>query len=99
MVITIEHVILMVSGLCGIVAYIWKLFHDSTEHQKEIDRSRLDNCEKERDETREEVKQLFGKVNRLEGKMEGIENLSLSVLDKLEGIKKPDDTTKNSGTD
>ena len=89
----IEYLIATVTGLCSVIGFLWRNHNKGLQAERKRENKRLSDCEKERDQTRQEVKELFGKVNRLEGKMEGVENLSRSVLETLQGIN-PNDTTE-----
>lgn len=82
--ITKPEVILILSTLVGVITLLWKLLTIKDKKESE----RLEKCEKMHDEATCEIKKLTGDFNFLKGRIEGIENLSKSVLRVIDEVNK-----------
>ena len=82
--VTKEELYLLISSLAAVIGVLWGLL-SKTYKQKE---TALQESEKEHKDCMEKVTELTAKVSYLEGKTEGIAQLSTTLIDKLDDISK-----------
>ena len=70
------EIAVVLGTLTTVITVLWRVL--STKDKKESER--LEKCEKLHNESTEEVKKLTGEFHYLKGRIDGIENLSRSVL-------------------
>lgn len=78
------ELVIVLSTLTAVISVLWKVL--STKDKKEAER--LDKCENLHIKATEEVKKLTGEFNYLKGRIEGIENLSRSVLRAIDEVNR-----------
>jgi len=66
----------VIMALSSVVAMLWRI--NSSNQKKETER--LQKCESMHDKSQEELKQVIGDYRELKGRMDGVEQLSKSVL-------------------
>lgn len=77
------EIIVVLSTLTAVITILWKVLSEKDKKESK----RLEKCEKLHIESTEEVKKLTGEFNYIKGKVEGIENLSRSVLKAINEVK------------
>jgi len=72
--------IAVITSLVAVIGVLWKLLVAASNREQE----RLKKCETMHEEAKEKLISLTGDMNYLKGRMDGVEQLSASVLVKIE---------------
>lgn len=70
------EIITVISTLIGTIGGLWIMIKAWLQREQ----TRLKDCERMHTQATEEIKELNGKYNYLQGRMDGVERLSESVL-------------------
>lgn len=74
------EIIIVITTLAGTIGVLWIMIKSWLKREQ----NRLHTCENMYAKATEEIKELNGKYNYLQGRMDGVEQLSLSVLEKIQ---------------
>jgi len=79
-----EELYILISSLAAVIGVLWGLLSKNYKQKEEA----LQAAEKEHRDCMEKVTELTAKVSYLEGKTEGIAQLSTTLIEKLEDVSK-----------
>ena len=71
---------MLVGSMATVIGVLWRIL----AHYQKMETERLKRCEQMHKESQDNVVTLTQKVSYLEGRQEGVENLSNAVLRKIE---------------
>lgn len=85
-----ENIILAMATLAGCIGVLWKILDSinkarvkELEAFRDLEKQRLEKCEKMHEEASKEMLEMAKELSELKGRQEAVEKLSKSVLEKL----------------